>query len=451
MATASNRKLRRLSAAGAVGLTIGLSAAVMAPIVGASASAPRSCATDVGVTCTQITIGATVPLTGPASSGYDQVAQAADAVFKYVNARGGIDGRKINYITLNDAYNTGIGVPAGTTTLSQTKILVQDDNVFATVGSLGTPTQETVESYLNENGVPQLFVNSGSVYWNNPSTYPMLFGWQTDYTVEGKILGAYIKKTYKTDKVGFIGQDDDFGASALVGLDAEDGANVAAHTTYDATAIALGAKLTTQIGDMKTAKAKIVYLATIPAATKLALSAAAAIGYKPIWVISSVGADPSTVNNKAENGAISFTWLPPVGASPTAWIKWTEAVLKAYPPSYDPTAYKKLNGNVEYGVGWGVTFVELLEALGTNLTRADLVAYLNAHGSSIPTPAMVPLAYSATDHQGYQGGEVIKIKSPADTAAAVSGTLAVTTDSPTSAITKVTAINKAIPSFLGAG
>ncbi len=158
----------------------GLLAAV--PMVGVFAigvvASPASAQSTPGVTSTSITLGATVPLTGPAAPGYDEIAPAMDAVFAWANAHGGVYGRKIHYIYLDDQYN-----PANTATL--TRKLVLQDNVFADVGSLGTPTQAAVQPFLNSEKVPQLFIESGCNCWSDPK-YPESFGWQPPYTVEGR-------------------------------------------------------------------------------------------------------------------------------------------------------------------------------------------------------------------------------------------------------------------------
>jgi ABC-type branched-subunit amino acid transport system substrate-binding protein len=163
-----------------------------------------------------------VPLSGIAAS-YASVSAAANAVFKYIDKLGGINGRKIKYIRLDDCYGLaayGLGCTAGasTTPLSNNQELLAQDHVFATVGSLGTAAEMSVMSYLRQNNVPQLFVNSGSVEWNQPSSFPELFGYQTSYVAEGKIFAKYIKANFPTDTIGFIGQNDDFGATGLEGL-----------------------------------------------------------------------------------------------------------------------------------------------------------------------------------------------------------------------------------------
>src|SRR5580693_8061769 len=172
--------------AGSMGFALGV---MLVPATAQAASTP-------GVTSTSITIGATVPLTGPAAPGYDEIAPAMTATFAWANAHGGVDGRKINYTYLDDGYN-----PANTATL--TRQLVLQDNIFADVGSLGTPTQSAVQSFLNAEKVPQVFIESGCNCWSN-SKYPWSFGWEPPYTVEGKILGYYVKSHFAGQKIGYL-------------------------------------------------------------------------------------------------------------------------------------------------------------------------------------------------------------------------------------------------------
>ncbi|MGH9045819.1 MAG: ABC transporter substrate-binding protein, partial [Acidimicrobiales bacterium] len=176
-------------------------------------SGSAGAAETTGVTSNSINIGATVPLTGTAAPGYDEIAPAMDAVFNWVNAHGGIYGRKIHYDYVDDAYN-----PSNTTTL--TRKLVLQDQIFADVGSLGTPTQSAVQAFLNAEKVPQLFVESGCNCWTNPK-YPGTTGWEPPYTVDGKVLGSYIKSHFAGKKIGYLTQDDEFGQDVVKGLDME--------------------------------------------------------------------------------------------------------------------------------------------------------------------------------------------------------------------------------------
>jgi branched-chain amino acid transport system substrate-binding protein len=406
-----------------------------------------------GVTSTTVTIGATVPLSGIASTGYDQVGKAANAVFKWVNAHGGVNGRRIRYILKDDCYDTpGDGCTGVPNTVTQTEALLNVP-VFATVGSLGTPTQKSVENLLRSNGVPQLFVNSGSELWNNPVHYPDLFGWQPSYVVESKILGDYIKKRWPGQKVCFIGQNDDFGHDGYMGLN--DVGVVPKSPTADdiyynvADLVSEGGSYFTPfIEKLQSDSCKVVYLDTIPGATAAALGNALGLTYAPHWVISSVGSDPWTVHAElagtpdSEAGAISFGFLP-ASTQSSAWHSWMLTVLKAGFPGF--TSKTVLNGNMEYGIGWGVAFVEALKAAGRTFTRASFVKILQT--TSFATPALVPLKYSASNHQGLEGGLVTEIKSDTQTEVA-NGTIYTTTSTKTSAVVKATVVNPGIPAWL---
>src|SRR6202162_872558 len=155
----------------------GGAAALLTAACGGSSSTANT-ASAPGITATQVTIGSTQPLTGPAAPGYSEIAPAANAYFKYVNAHGGVFGRSIKYTYLDDGYNPTI-------TATQTKKLVLQDGVFAIFSSLGTPTHLAVVDYLNSQKIPDLFVASGCNCWNNVAQYPETFGWQPDYTIEG--------------------------------------------------------------------------------------------------------------------------------------------------------------------------------------------------------------------------------------------------------------------------
>ncbi len=373
--------MRRLTSAGAaLMLCTGLVAA------GSSIANNAGAATKVpGVTSTQITIGATVPLTGIAASGYDEVANAAGAVFKWVNAHGGVNGRKIKYVLKDDCYGTpGFGCTGNPSTVAQTHALLSIP-VFATVGSLGTPTQDSVRSLLKANKVPQLFVNSGSQDWNNPGTDPGLYGWQPSYNEESKIFGKYINATYPGANVCFLGQGDDFGTDGLAGLVAG-GVSPTVEDLYsvDALVATSGTSIAPYISAFQSAKCTVVVLDSIPGATEAALGAALQLSYSPHWVISSVGSDPVTIESAfagkipidPEVGATSFSFLPTPGSS-SPWIPWMRKVLGADAsqiPTVAGTPYTSaspLDGDMEYGIGWGVAFVEALKDAGRNFTRAS--------------------------------------------------------------------------------
>ncbi len=235
-----------------------------------------------GVTDSTITIGSTQPLTGPAAPGYSEIAPAAQAYFDYVNANGGINGRKITMKYLDDGYN-----PTQTVTL--TKQLVLQDKVFAIVGALGTPTHTKVVDFLNSERVPDLFVSSGCTCWDEPTQHPDTFGWQPDYTVEGKILGQYLTQHYAGKKVAYFYQDDDFGKDGVAGLDKYvPGNDVVSRQPYQPG----NTDVTAQVTAIASAKPDIVVLDSIPAYTALFKLTSLKLGFSPTMVVSNVGSDP---------------------------------------------------------------------------------------------------------------------------------------------------------------
>ena len=414
-------------------VTGGLGITLSATLLSACSSTPKATsngASAPGVTSNSITLGATVPLTGPAAPGYDEIAPAMDAVFAWVNAHGGVYGRKIHYTYLDDGYN-----PANTATL--TRKLVLQDNVFADVGSLGTPTQAAVQGFLNSQKVPQLFIESGCNCWSDP-TYPYSSGWQPPYTVEGKILGKYVKDNFAGKKIGYLYQGDEFGQDLVKGLDMEiPSASVVSRQTYDASTLA--GPLSNQIAALKAAGAQVVVMATIPAATALAMLPGAAIGYVPQYVLSNVGADPPTVGPllssftqkgggttaqaKAAagllNGVITDAYFAPESDVSNPWVQVEKKLLADYAPSL--YAKSGLDGNTQYGVALAYTVVQALQAAGRNLTRAGLLAAMANSGKNFVTPGFVPLSYSSSVHYGFQGAEVIKLSSTAPPAVTPTG------------------------------
>ncbi len=415
------RQWARVLAAGAMGITVAVT----------TLSTTAGAASTPGVTANSITIGATVPLTGPAAPGYDEIAPAMNALFDWVNAHGGVYGRKITYDYLDDGYN-----PANTATL--TRKLVLQDNIFADVGSLGTPTQAAVQSFLNAQKVPQLFIESGCNCWSS-SKYPESLGWQPPYTIDGKILGNYIKNNFAGKKIGYLSQDDEFGQDVVKGLDMEiPKADVVSRQTYDAATLA--GPLSNQMAALKAAGAQVVVLATIPAATALAMLPAAATGYLPQYVVDSVGADAPTVGpllasftqkgggTAAQaasaggllNGVITTAYFAPESVTSNPWVQVETKILQQYAPAL--WAQDGLDGNDSYGVGLAYTFVQALQKAGRNLTRAGLVSAIAKYGKTFVTPGYVPLSYSSSVHFGFEGEQVVKLSSTAPPAKTPSGT-----------------------------
>jgi branched-chain amino acid transport system substrate-binding protein len=381
-------------------------------------SSPGASQNRLGVTAKTITIGATVPLSGVAAN-YAEVSTAANAVFEFINKRGGINGRKIIYIRKDDCYgvlSTNCTSGFDATTLSQTVALVTQDHVFADVGSLGTATQITAIPYLNLNGVPNLFVNSGSPLLNQ-AKYPRLFGFQTSYQTEGKIFARWIRANLPHSIVGTIGQSDDFATSGLTGL-LEGGLTIATtdQLTYSVSDAATQSYTDIQqdLLKLKSDKVNVVVLDSITPITSAILATAAQIGYGPQWVISSNGSDPISVNSALEVGAITLDFLPPSTMTNNPWIGWIKKVIKNDPnaksefPSYFSGANAGIvDENMMYGASYAVAFCEAVQSLGRNVTRSGLVRAMTT--TRFATPSLTALYYGIGNHQGLQGGSIARI------------------------------------------
>jgi ABC-type branched-subunit amino acid transport system substrate-binding protein len=384
--------------------------AAVALVVSACSSGGSS-ASSPGVTSTTVTIGSTDPLTGPAAPGYSEIAPAAQAYFQYVNDNGGVNGRKVQLKYLDDAYN-----PTQTVTL--TKQLVLQDKVFAVVGALGTPTHTKVVDFLNSEKVPDLFVASGCTCWDEPKTHPYTFGWQPDYTVEGKVLGDYITKNFAGKKVAYFYQDDDFGRDGVKGVDKYvDQSLVVSRQAYQPG----NTDVAPQVSAIARAKPDVVVLETIPAYTALFKLTALKLGFNPTMVVSNVGSDPITVSGLLEafakkagasvqgdqliEGIVSDTYLPSLGDTSNSWIALFKRVHDKYVPKLP------FDGNVVYGMAYAYTFLEALAAAGKNPTRQGIVKALEKGG--MKGPGLVPYRYSSSSHAGLTGVQVGVIHSGA--------------------------------------
>ena len=399
----------------------------------ATASAP-------GITATQILIGSHQPLTGPAAPGYSEIAPAANAYFQYVNAHGGIYGRKIKYTYLDDGYDPS-------KTVSDVHQLILQDSVYAIFNGLGTPTHLAAVSFINSSKVPDVFVASGCDCWNDPSKYPNTFGWQLDYIREGKILGAYIKKHFAGKKIGYFYQNDEFGQDGVKGLDYEiPSSQVVSRQTYVPTNVNVGPA----VAALKASGAQVVVSFAIPAFNALFKLTSLKLGFSPTLVASNVGTDPLTLGglleayakqagatvsgNALTQGIITDYYLPAVGNTGNSWI----ALFKKVHDTYDPKA--PFDGNVLYGEAVAYAFVQAMMKAGKNPTRAALVSAINA---GLPQgPAVAPYAYSATNHDGVTGGYIGMIKNGA---LVQQGPVYVTDTSPTGAVTAYTGSEQAAP------
>ncbi len=405
-----------------------------------SGSGTSNTASAPGITKSQILIGSHQPLTGLAAPGYDEIAPAANAYFEYVNAHGGVYGRKITYHYLDDAYDPS-------KTVSVVHQLVLQDNVFAIFNGLGTPTHLAVVKFLNSEKVPDVFVASGCDCWNNPSAYPETFGWQIDYIREGKILGQYVKQHFAGKKIGYFFQNDEFGQDGVKGLDMEiPHSQVVSRQGYDSTNINIGP----QVAALKASGAQVVVSFAVPAFIALLRLNSLKLGFNPQLVVSNVGTDPTTLaglleayakkggatvnGNQLTQGIITDGYLPSLGDPSNSWVKLFTMIHNKY------DAKAPMDGNVYYGMASAYAFVQAMLKAGRNPTRADLV---NAINGGLPQgPVVAPYAFSSSSHAGVTGAYIGVIKNGV---IVPKGSVLTTDTSPSGAITPFTGAEQAAP------
>src|SRR5580704_932429 len=386
-----------------------------------------------GITSTTITIGSHQPLTGPAAPGYSEIAPASAAYFAYVNAHGGIYGRKIVYKYLDDGYNP-------TTTAQVVRQLVLQDNSYSIFNGLGTPTHLAVLSFLNSQKVPDVFVASGCDCWDAPTADPETFGWQLDYIREGKILGQYVAKHFAGKKIAYFYQDDEFGMDGVKGLDDEiPKSMVVSRQSYVDTNV----NVAPQVAALRASGAQVVISFSIPAFTALLKLDSLKLGFNPQLVVSNVGSDPITLSGLLESfakqggatvngnalttGIITDDYLPSAGDTTNSWVQLFTKVHNQY------DAKAPLDGNMFYGMAAAYTFVQAMLKAGRNPTRADLTSAVE---SGLPQgPMIAPFAYSSSDHLGATGAFIGVIKNGVEVQ---QGPIQVTDTSATGAITTYT-------------
>ncbi|GAA1459657.1 ABC transporter substrate-binding protein [Nocardiopsis exhalans] len=365
-----------------------------------------------GVTDDAVVIGSHQPLTGPAAPGYLAVSQGAAAVFEYVNAQGGVNGRQIDYRVEDDKYDPS-------ETIDVTRQLVIEDEIFAMVGGLGTPTHSGVLDYLNEEGVPDIFPSSGALAWNNTEEHPLTYGWQTDYTKEAKIQGEYIAENFPGQDVGYLYQNDDIGVDSQAGLDQYLGDEVVARQHYESEV----PDLSSQMAEMENSGAEVIVCSCIPAFVALAMLEAAGMGYEPQWVVSSIGGDTATLQallstftegTDAEDvpadaflaDTIITSYMPRVEDEDDDWAQFFLAVYDEYGDGGPPT-----NTHV-FGMTQAVMFAQVLKSAGEDLTRQSLIDALETQ--EWQGPGYTPFASSDGDHGGHEGVYVVQYQSGGD-------------------------------------
>jgi len=321
---------------------------------------------DTGATDTEIKIGNIMPYSGPASA-YGVIGKTEAAYFNKINAEGGINGRKINFISYDDGY----GPPKA---VEQARKLVESDEVLLIFNPLGTPSNSAIQKYLNAKKVPQLFVASGATRWNDPKDFPWTMGWQPGYQSEARIYAKYLMKEKPDAKISVLYQNDDFGKDYLKGLKDGLGANVSmivAEESYETSEPTID----NHIVKLRASGADVFLSITTPKFAAQAIKKMAEIEWKPLHIVSNVSASVGGVIQPAgfENsqGILSAAYAKD-GADP----QWdNDPGMKkflAFLAKYDADA-NKLDGSVVYGYGVAQTMVKVLEMCGDNLTRENVM------------------------------------------------------------------------------
>ena len=376
---------------------LSLTSAVLAVAALTASTLPAQAASDPGLTATSIKLGITVPMTGIASPGYNKIPGAMKAYFDYVNANGGVNGRKITLVIKDDQY-----IP--TTAVAKANELILRDKVFALVGTLGTASTKAISAstQLSKRGIPSLFVNTGFSGFADKKAYPTTFSILPSYQMEAKIMGKYLKENYAGKKLALIYQDDDFGRDALAGFK-QAGVTFGTYIPYASGSQALPATGAGWISKLKAAGAEVTVLFGVTSASTAALANAYAAQFKTQWVLGSVGGDATTIaaTNKAYvpllYGAKGFSFAPAPTDSADEYIKLFQTIYAAAQPT------QTFDNNVVAGMSNAFLAVQALSAAGSNLTRANLIKTIEDKGATFASPFLTPLGYSKTAHIGATG------------------------------------------------
>jgi branched-chain amino acid transport system substrate-binding protein len=340
--------------------------------------------TVVGVTATEIKIGNTNPYSGPASA-YGTIGKAIGAYFKKVNDEGGINGRKINYITYDDAY-------APPKTVEMVRRLVEQDQVALVFQTLGTPTNTAFHKYINQQKVPHLFVATGATKWNDPKNFPWTMGFQPNYQTEGRVYAAHMLKNHPDAKVGILYQNDDYGKDYLKGF--EDALTEAgkknlivlrqSHEVTDPT-------IDSQIVNLKNSGATVFFNITIPKFAVQAIKKSHDIGWKPTHYLNNVSSSLSTVLKpaglEASKGLITALYMKevtdPKWRNDKGYLDWVAWMKKYYP---EGKLDDQANG---YAYNVAILMTHVLKQCGNDLSRENIVRQA-ANIKNLELPLLIP-------------------------------------------------------------
>jgi branched-chain amino acid transport system substrate-binding protein len=321
---------------------------------------------DTGATDTEIKIGNIMPYSGPASA-YGVIGKTIEAYFKKVNAEGGINGRKINFVSYDDGYSPPKAV-------EQVRKLVESDEVLLVFNPLGTPSNTAIQKYLNGKKVPQLFVATGATKWNDPKGFPWTMGWQPNYQTEGQIYAKYILKEKPNAKIAVLFQNDDYGKDYLKGLKDGLGAKanmIVAESSYEVSEPTIDS----HIVKLKSSGADVFFNIATPKFAAQAIKKMGEVDWKPLHFLNNVSSSIGSVIKPAgfENaqGIISANYgkdtSDPQWKDDAGMKRFDEFLAKYYPDA------NRIDASVMYGYNVTQTLVQTLKQAGDNLTRENVM------------------------------------------------------------------------------
>ncbi|WP_316234290.1 ABC transporter substrate-binding protein [Bradyrhizobium sp. SZCCHNR1098] len=379
-------------------MRIGTTALAALALLSLAATAPALAAEkkyDTGASDSEIKVGQTVPLSGPASA-YATIGKAQAAYMKMINDQGGVNGRKINLIQYDDAYSPP-------KTVEQVRKLVESDEVLLTFQIIGTAPNVAVQKYLNTKKVPQLFAATGASRFTDPKNFPWTMGFNPSYVVEGRIYGQYILKTHPDAKIGVLYQNDDLGRDYLAGLKAGLGDKAAkmivAESSYEITEPTIDS----HILKLKDAGADLLFSASTPKQAAQAIKKVAELGWKPVHIVdinaNSLGATLKPAGLENAKGLISVGYVKdPLeeGFKNDPGVQRYLTFMEKYYPDGD----KGSNFNV-YGYITAELLVQVLKQCGDELTRENVLKQAT-HLDSVELGMLLPgisITTSPTDYR----------------------------------------------------
>jgi branched-chain amino acid transport system substrate-binding protein len=336
-----------------------------------------------GVTATAIKIGNTMPYSGPGSA-YGAIGKADAAYFQMINDQGGVNGRKIDFVTLDDGYSPP-------KTVEQTRRLVEQDEVAFIFNGLGTPTSSAVQKYLNQKRVPQLFVATGASKWGDPAHFHWTMGWQPDYQTEARIYAKYILQNKPDAKISIIWQNDDFGKDYLIGMKAGLGDKYNKMVVKDVSYEVTDPTIDSQVVSLQASGADTLIIAATPKFAAQTIRKVFDIGWHPLQLLTnvsnSVGAVMTPAGPEKGIGIVSTAYdkdpKDPAWVNDPGMAEWRRFMAK-YLPDADVT-----DANYVYGFGAARTVVQVLKQCGDDLSRDNIMKQA-ADLKDFALPTMLP-------------------------------------------------------------